>query len=71
MGCIGAAILRSRTLPAWTGCLFLIAAFLLLGQYALFRGALPFPQFLAFLALGIAASVQRATPSHSRRPGGW
>ncbi len=33
----------------------LIAAATLFGQIAVIRGALPFPQFLAFIALGIAA----------------
>jgi hypothetical protein len=55
MGCIAAAILRTRALPRWTGYVFLGATVLLLGQYAVFRGALPFPQFLVFIALGIAA----------------
>jgi hypothetical protein len=32
--------------------MFLAAALLLFAQYAAFRGALPFPQFLAFIALG-------------------
>jgi hypothetical protein len=59
MGCIAVAILRTRALPRWTGYVFLIATVLLLGQYAAFRGALPFPQFLAFIAIGIAALVQR------------
>ncbi len=67
MGCVGAAILRTRALPAWTGYVFLTATVLLLGQYAAFRGALPFPQFLAFLALGIAALARRAPAA--RRPG--
>jgi hypothetical protein len=60
MGCIAVAILRTRALPRWTGYVFLIATVLLLGQYAAFRGALPFPQFLAFIAVGIAALVHRA-----------
>jgi hypothetical protein len=60
MGCIAVAILRTRALPRWTGYVFLIATVLLLGQYAAFRGALPFPQFLAFIAIGIAALVHRA-----------
>jgi hypothetical protein len=57
LGCIAAAILRTRVLPRWTGYVFLAATILLLGQYAAFRGALPFPQFLAFVAIGIAALV--------------
>jgi hypothetical protein len=70
MGCIAVAILRTRALPRWTGYIFLIATVLLLGQYAVFRGALPFPQFLAFIAIGIAALVHRtsATSSPSREP---
>ena len=60
MGCIAAAILRTRVLPRWTGYVFLAATALLLGQYAAFRGALPFPQFLAFIAIGIAALAHRA-----------
>jgi hypothetical protein len=65
MGCIAVAILRTRALPRWTGYVFLIATVLLLGQYAAFRGALPFPQFLAFIAVGIAALVQRAPTAPS------
>jgi hypothetical protein len=70
MGCLAVAILRTRALPRWTGYIFLIAAALLLGQYAAFRGALPFPQFLAFIAIGIAALVHRTptVPSPSRQP---
>lgn len=60
MGCIAVAILRTRVLPRWTAYVFLVAAVLLLGQYAAFRGALPFPQFLAFIAIGIAALAHRA-----------
>jgi hypothetical protein len=70
MGCLAVAILRTRALPRWTGYIFLIAAALLLGQYAAFRGALPFPQFLAFVAIGIAALVHRTptVPSPGRQP---
>ena len=70
MGCLGVAILRTRALPAWKGYVFLTATVLLLGQYAAFRGALPFPQFLAFIAIGIAALARRAPaePPPSRRP---
>ena len=70
LGCIAVAILRTRALPRWTGYIFLSATVLLLGQYAAFRGALPFPQFLAFIAIGIVALVHR-TPtvtSPSREP---
>ena len=70
MGCIAVAILRTHALPTWTGYVFLIATVLLLGQYAAFRGALPFPQFLAFIAVGVAALIHRApaTPSPDREP---
>ena len=60
LGCTAVAILRTRTLPRWTGYIFLTATVLLLGQYAAFRGALPFPQFLAFIAIGVAALMHRA-----------
>ena len=60
LGCIAVAILRTRALSVWTGYIFLVATVLLLGQYAAFRGALPFPQFLAFIAVGVAALAHRA-----------
>jgi hypothetical protein len=69
MGCIAAAILRTRALPRWTGYVFMTATVLLLSQYAVFRGALPFPQFLAFIAVGIAALVHRAPAALSSGPG--
>jgi hypothetical protein len=59
LGCIAVAILRTRALSRWTGYIFLVASVALLGQYAAFRGALPFPQFLAFIAVGVAALVHR------------
>ena len=55
MVCFGVPILRTRRFPRWTGVVLLIGAVTLFGQFAAFRGALPFPQFLAFIALGIAA----------------
>lgn len=62
--------MRARALSRWTRCVFLIATVLLLDQYAAFRGALPFPQFLAFIAVGIAVLVHPAptVPSRSREP---
>jgi hypothetical protein len=60
LGCVGVAILRTHALPTWTGYVLVAATVLLLGQYAAFRGALPFPQFLAFIAVGIAVLVRRA-----------
>lgn len=70
VGCIAVAILRTRALPRWTGYTFLITAVLLLSQYAAIRGALPFPQFLAFIAVGIAALIHWAAtmPSPGREP---
>ena len=65
MACFGVEIVRTRRLPAWTGVVFLVAAVLLFGQYAAFLGALPFPQFLAFAALGAALLAGRR-----RRPAG-
>jgi len=65
LGCIAVAILRTRALSRWTGYIFLAATVLLLGQYAAFRGALPFPQFLAFIAVGVAALVHQAPAAGS------
>ncbi len=61
--CFGASIIATRRLPGWTGVVLLIAAALLFGEFAVFRGALPFPQFLAFIALGIAALVRPPAPA--------
>ena len=68
MICFGVPILRTRAFPRWTGVVLLIAAVTLFGQFAAFRGALPFPQFLAFIALGVAAltrsQAQAPTVAH-------
>ncbi len=50
---LAVAILRSGTLPRWTAVLLIVAAVGLLGQFAAWGGALPFPQFLAFVAIGV------------------
>jgi hypothetical protein len=63
MTCLGVEIVRTRRLPAWTGVVFGVAAVLLFGQYAVFLGALPFPQFLAFAALGAALLAGRRRPA--------
>jgi hypothetical protein len=63
MAGLGAEMVRTRRLPAWTGIAFLVAAVLLFGQYAAFRGALPFPQFLAFAVLGAALLARRRRPA--------
>ena len=61
MGCLGLGDpARPSATRMLTGYVFLAATVLLLGQYAAFRGALPFPQFLAFIAIGIAALAHRA-----------
>ena len=59
MACLGVEMIRTRRTPAWTGAVFLVAAVVLFGQYAAFLGALPFPQFLAFAALGAALLARR------------
>jgi hypothetical protein len=59
MACLGVEMIRTRRTPAWTGVVFGVAAVLLFGQYAAFLGALPFPQFLAFAALGAALLARR------------
>jgi hypothetical protein len=70
MVCFGLPIVRTRKLPRWTGVVLLIAAVTLFGQFAAFRGALPFPQFLAFIALGIAALLRpHAQAPPAPRPG--
>ncbi len=65
----GVEIIRTRALPAWTGIVLLVAAVMLFGQYAAFRGALPFPQFLAFAALGGATVARRRPRDLGGRPG--
>jgi hypothetical protein len=60
MVCFGLGIVSTRRFPLWTGVVLLIAATAL---FAVFRGALPFPQFLAFIALGIAARVRPPAPA--------
>jgi len=70
MACLGVEMVRTRRLPAWTGIVFLVAAVLLFGQYAAFRGALPFPQFLAFAVLGAALLARRRRPAGSRAGAG-
>jgi hypothetical protein len=59
MACLGVEMIRTRRTPAWTGVVFGVAAVVLFGQYAAFLGALPFPQFLAFAALGAALLARR------------
>ena len=56
MGCFGLAILRTGAMPWWTGSVFAGATFILPGKYAL-QGAPPFPQLLAFIAIGGAARL--------------
>ena len=63
MACLGVEMVRTRRVPAWTGIVFLAAAVLLFAQYAAFLGALPFPQFLAFAALGAALLARRRRPA--------
>jgi hypothetical protein len=53
------AIRQTGTLPRWSAIVLIAAAVALLGQYTAFRGALPFPQFLAFLAIGTGLLARR------------
>lgn len=55
------AILRTTVLARWTAVVLIVAAVSLLGQYAAFRGALPFPQFLAFIVIGIGLLIRPTT----------
>jgi hypothetical protein len=71
LGCAGIAMLRTRAFPLWTGWVFIASAVLLLGQYAAFRGALPFPQFLAFLAVGVGTLVRPMAPAFPAGTNGW
>jgi hypothetical protein len=57
---LAVAVLRSRVLPHWTAVALIAAAACLLGQYAAWGGALPFPQFLAFVAIGARLMVRPA-----------
>jgi hypothetical protein len=50
----GCEVLRRRALARWFGWVAVAAAVAMLAQLAAFGGLLPFPQFLAFLALGAA-----------------
>jgi len=70
MACLGLEMVRTRRTPAWTGVVFLVAAALLFGQYAAFLGALPFPQFLAFAALGLALLARRRRPAGTEAEAG-
>jgi hypothetical protein len=55
------SILQTKVLARWTAVVLIVAAATLLGQYAAFRGALPFPQFLAFIVIGIGLLIQPPT----------
>jgi hypothetical protein len=55
---IAIAILQTKAMARWTAIVLIIAAAALLGQYAAFRGALPFPQFLAYAAIGIGLLIR-------------
>ena len=72
---LGVAVLRTGSLPRWTAAVLLVAAAALLGQFLTWGGALPFPQFLAFVAIGVRliARPLRATslsPDPSLTPEG-
>jgi hypothetical protein len=54
----GWEVLRRGALARWSGWVTAAAAVTMLGQVAAFGGLLPFPQFLTFLALGVAVLVR-------------
>jgi hypothetical protein len=65
------AIQRTRAMPRWMAVVLIVAAASLLGQYAAFRGALPFPQFLAFVVIGVGLLIRppaRTTDRALRSP---
>jgi hypothetical protein len=60
----GAAIVRGRVAPRWTGWFTIAMAIVLLGQFAVFQGALPAPLFLALSATGFTlAFTAHRSPS--------
>jgi hypothetical protein len=62
---LAVAVLRTGTLPRWTAVMLIVAAAGLLGQFAAWGGALPFQQFLAFVAIGVGLIVRPATRTDS------
>jgi hypothetical protein len=62
---LAVAILQTNVLAHWTALVLIVAAVTLLGQYAAFRGALPFPEFLAFIVIGIGLLIQPPTPRNT------
>ena len=64
------AIQQTKVLARWMAVVLIIAAVLLLGQYAAFRGALPFPQFLAFIVIGIGLLSRHPSAETPLEPAG-
>ena len=60
---LGVAVLRTGSLPRWTAVVLLVAAAAVLGQFLTWGGALPFPQFLAFVAIGVRLIVRPLRPT--------
>lgn len=60
------AIWRTAAMARWMAIVQATAAVLLLGQYAVFQGALPFPQFIAFVAVGIGLLIRPTTKTDPR-----
>jgi hypothetical protein len=54
----GAEVIRTRIAPKWTGWFVIVMALGLLGQFAAFQGALPFPEFFSLLALGLPLALR-------------
>ena len=63
------AIWRTGAMARWIGVVLTVAAITLLGQYAAFRGALPFPQFLAFIVIGIGLLTSHRHPARQGTAG--
>lgn len=60
MAVVGVEMLRLRRCPIWWAVVFLVAAAANLGQFVSFHAALPFPVFLAFVAVGVAMVARRS-----------
>lgn len=57
---LGIVVLRTRTLPRWSGWVLVAAGVVLLGQMAAFGGVIPAPMFMASVAVGIAILMSPA-----------
>jgi hypothetical protein len=60
---LAVAMLHSGSVPRWTAAVLLVAAVAVLGQFLTWGGALPFPQFLAFVAIGVRLIARPLRPT--------